>query len=261
MKRLYIIGSGPGGLEHLSPAAHSALTSCTDLVGHGLYLNLLGELSAGKTRHKTGMGEELTRASLALDLAASGRSVALISSGDAGIYGMATVVFELLARKPKPEWEEVDIAVIPGISAMQAAAARVGAPLAHDFCVISLSDLLTPWELIAKRIDLAGQGDFAVAFYNAVSNKRSWQLVEARDILLRYRRPDTPVVVAFNVTRKGEQMTVTTLAALDAEPLNMLSLVLVGNSETRRVGQWVYTPRGYHTKPELAASSTQETSA
>jgi precorrin-3B C17-methyltransferase len=252
MKQLYIIGAGPGGLDHLSPAARAALESCTDLAGHGLYLNLLGELTAGKTRHKTPMGEELARATLALDLAANGRTTALISSGDAGIYGMATVVFELLARKPKPEWAEVDIEVIPGISAMQAAAARVGAPLAHDFCVISLSDLLTPWELIAKRIDLAGQGDFAIAFYNAVSNKRSWQLLEARQILLRHRQPETPVVVAFNVTRKGEQITVTTLGELDPEPLNMLSLVMVGNSETRRVGKWVYTPRGYHTKPELA---------
>ena len=252
MQRLYIIGSGPGGLDYLSPAARAALESCSDLVGHGLYLNLLGPLTEGKTRHKTPMGEELARATIALDLAAAGQTTALISSGDAGIYGMATVVFELLARKPKLEWAAVEIEVIPGISAMQAAAARVGAPLAHDFCVISLSDLLTPWDLIARRIDLAGQGDFAVALYNAVSNKRSWQLLEARQILLRYRLPDTPVIVAFNVTRKGEQITVTTLGELDPEPLNMLSLVMVGNSETRRTGQWVYTPRGYHTKPELA---------
>lgn len=252
MQRLYIIGSGPGGLDYLSPAARAALESCSDLVGHGLYLNLLGPLTEGKIRHKTPMGEELGRATIALDLAAAGQTTALISSGDAGIYGMATVVFELLARKPKPAWAAVDIEVIPGISAMQAAAARVGAPLAHDFCVISLSDLLTPWDLIARRIDLAGQGDFAVALYNAVSNKRAWQLQEARTILLRYRLPETPVIVAFNVTRKGEQLTVTTLGELDPEPLNMLSLVLVGNSETRRVGKWVYTPRGYHAKPELA---------
>lgn len=253
MNQLYIIGAGPGGLEHLSPAARSALESCTDLAGHGLYLNLLGPLAEGKTRHKTPMGEELARAALALDLAASGRTTALVSSGDAGIYGMATVVFELMARKPKPEWAAVEVEVIPGISAMQAVAARAGAPLAHDFCVISLSDLLTPWELIAKRIDLAAQGDFAMAFYNAVSNKRSWQLSEARQILLRHRQPETPVIIAFNVTRKGEQITVTTLGELDPEPLNMLSLVMVGNSETRRAGKWVYTPRGYHTKPELAA--------
>ncbi|PIE82901.1 MAG: precorrin-3B C(17)-methyltransferase [Candidatus Contendobacter odensis] len=252
MKQLYIIGIGPGSPEYLSPAAHKALESCTDLVGHGLYLNLLGELTDGKTRHKTPMGEELARATVALDLAANGQTTALVSSGDAGIYGMATVVFELLARKPKPEWEAVAIEVLPGISAMQAVAARVGAPLAHDFCVISLSDLLTPWELILKRIDLAGQGDFAVALYNAVSHKRSWQLIAARDTLLRYRKPDTPVIVAFNVTRKGEQLNLMTLAELDPEPLNMLSLVLVGNSETRRTGQWIYTPRGYHTKPELA---------
>lgn len=252
MKQLYIVGTGPGGLEHLSPAAHDAIAASSELIGHGLYLNLLGPLAEGKNRHKTPMGEEISRGRLALDLAAGGQTTALISSGDPGIYAMATVVFELLDRKPRPEWGEVNITVVPGISAMQAAAARVGAPLAHDFCVISLSDLLTPWEAIARRIHAAGQGDFAVAFYNAVSNKRGWQLREAREILLQYRAPDTPVIIAFNVTRKGEEISVTRLGDLDPEPLNMLTLVLVGNSETRRVRDWVYTPRGYHTKPEMA---------
>jgi precorrin-3B C17-methyltransferase len=251
MKRLYIVGIGPGGLEHLSAAARHAIAASSELVGHGLYLNLLGPLAEGKNRHKTPMGEEISRARLALDMAAEGLTTALISSGDPGIYAMATVVLELLDRKPQPAWCEVEIEIIPGISAMQAAAARVGAPLAHDFCVISLSDLLTPWEVITRRIHAAGQGDFAVAFYNAVSNKRSWQLQQAKDILLQYRRPETPVVVAFNVTRKGEKVFVTCLEELDPEPLNMLSLVLVGNSETRRIGNWVYTPRGYHTKAEL----------
>jgi precorrin-3B C17-methyltransferase len=255
MKQLYIIGSGPGGLEHLSPTARAAIVASADLVGHGLFLNLLGELKAGKQCHKPPMGQELTRAALALDLAASGHTTSLISSGDAGIFAMATVVFELLDRKPKPEWSDVAIEVIPGISAMQAAAARVGAPLAHDFCAISLSDLLTPWEVIENRIQAAARGDFVVAFYNAVSHKRGWQLQRAKEILLQSRSPDTPAIVAFNVTRKGEQISVTRLGDLDPENLNMLTLVLVGNSETRRVGQWVYTPRGYHNKPELSADS------
>ncbi len=253
MKQLFIIGAGPGGLEHLSPAARNAIDASSELIGHGLYINLLGPLAAGKNRHKTPMGEEIARASMALDLAADGLTTALISSGDPGIYAMATLIFELLDRQPRPKWAGVAIEVIPGISAMQAAAARVGAPLAHDFCVISLSDLLTPWETIANRIHAGGQGDFAVAFYNAVSNRRGWQLQKAKEILLQYRSPDTPVIVAFNVTRKGEEITITRLGDLDPEPLNMLTLVLVGNSETRRVGDWVYTPRGYHNKPELAS--------
>lgn len=248
MHQLYIIGAGPGGLEYLSPAAQAAIQTSSELVGHGLFLHLLGDLTAGKHCHKTAMGEELARARLALDLAAAGHTTSLISSGDAGIYAMATVVFELLDRQPQPAWSVVDIAVLPGISAMQAAAARVGAPLAHDFCAISLSDLLTPWETIERRIQAAAQADFVIAFYNAVSRHRNWQLERARDILLAHRPPDTPVVVAFNVTRKGESVTVARLADLDPAPLNMLTLILVGNSETRRVGNWVYTPRGYAQK-------------
>ena len=248
MQQLFIIGTGPGGLEHLSPAAQAAIAASSELVGHGLFLNLLGRLKSGKNLHKPPMGEEITRARLALELAASGHTTALISSGDAGIYGMATVVFELLDRQPRAEWNTVDIEVIPGISAMQAAAARVGAPLANDFCVISLSDLLTPWETIEQRVRAAAAGDFVVAFYNAVSHQRHWQLQQAREILLQYRRADTPAIVAFNVTRKGEEITVTRLGDLDPQEMNMLTLVLVGNSETRRVGNWVYTPRGYQKK-------------
>jgi precorrin-3B C17-methyltransferase len=251
MKQLYIIGSGPGDLAHLTPAAEKALAACSDLVGHGLFLKLLGELTAGKQLHKPPMGEEITRARLALDLAASGRTTALISSGDAGIYAMATVVFELLDHRPQPHWQGVDIDVIPGVSAMQAAAARVGAPLAHDFCAISLSDLLTPWEVIEKRIYAAAQGDFVIAFYNAVSKHRTWQLSKAKEILLACRNPETPTIVAFNVTRPGESISITTLGQLNPDALNMLTLVLVGNQETRRLGNWVYTPRGYRQKLDV----------
>lgn len=248
MKRLYIIGSGPGNLAHLTPAAEKALTACSDLVGHGLFFKLLGKLAAGKQPHKPPMGEEITRARLALDLAASHRTTALISSAEAGIYAMATVVFELLDHQPQPHWQGVDIEVIPGVSAMPAAAARVGAPLAHDFCAISLSDLLTPWEVIKKRIYAAGQGDFVVAFYNAVSKHRTWQLSKAKKILLHYRNSETPTIVAFNVTRPGESITITSLGQLNPDALNMLTLVLVGNWETRCLGNWVYTPRGYRQK-------------
>jgi precorrin-3B C17-methyltransferase len=246
--RLVIIGTGPGGLEHLSPAASRALESATDLVAYPLYVDLLGEIVAGKARHDSPLGDEIGRARRSLELAAEGRSVALLSSGDAGIYAMATLVFELLEHEALPAWSEVDIAVVPGISALQACASRVGAPLAHDFCTISLSDLLTPWETIETRIKAAGLGDFVVAFYNPVSQKRTWQLARARELLLEKRPAETPVIIGRNVTRATEQITVTTLGELDPTQVDMLTIVLVGNSETRRVGQWVYTPRGYAKK-------------
>lgn len=246
--RLVIIGTGPGGLEHLSPAARQALSVATDLVAYPLYVDLLGELATGKERHDSPLGDEIGRARRSLELAGEGRSVALISSGDAGIYAMATLVFELLEHEAHPAWSTLDIAVVPGISALQACASRVGAPLAHDFCTISLSDLLTPWETIETRIKAAGLGDFVVAFYNPVSMKRTWQLARARELLLEKRPANTPVIIGRNVTRATEQITVTTLGELDPTQVDMLTIVLVGNSETRRIGPWVYTPRGYAKK-------------
>jgi precorrin-3B C17-methyltransferase len=259
MKQLHIIGTGPGGLEHLSPAAHAAIAASTELVGYTLYLTLLGGLTQGKTCHHLPLGEEIARARLALDLAASELPTALISSGDAGIYAMATLVFELLEQEARPEWLDVAVQVIPGISALQAAAARVGAPLAHDFCTISLSDLLTPWETIESRVHAAGLGDFVVAFYNPVARERRWQLAKAREILLQYRGAATPVAIARNVTRSDERITLTRLGSLTPAKVDMVSLVLVGNSETRRLGNWLYTPRGYRKKLGVALADTRPT--
>ncbi len=248
MGKLYIIGIGPGTRELLVPAAKIALLQCTDLVAYSLYLELLGDAVDGKTCHDSPLGEEVARAGLSLDIAASGRTTALVSSGDAGIYAMATLVFELIAGDDRGAWSGVDIEVIPGISAMQLAAARVGAPLGHDFCTISLSDLLTPWSVIEKRLHAAAAGDFVVAFYNPVSKRRDWQLNSARDILLAQRGARTPVVVARNLSRETEHVRVIALAELDAADIDMLTLVIVGNSETRNTGRWVFTPRGYSQK-------------
>ena len=184
----------------------------------------------------------------ALDLAAEGRSVALVSSGDAGIYAMATLVFELLARGEQVAWNRVEIAVAPGISALQAAAARAGAPLGHDFCAISLSDLLTPWAAIETRLKAAAEADFVVALYNPVSSRRREALPRARDILLGRRPNDTPVVIARNLGRDGESVRTVELAALTESDADMLTVLIVGSSQTRRVGRWVYTPRGYAAK-------------
>lgn len=255
--RLAVVGIGPGDAAGRTAAAEAAIRAAGDLVGYRLYLDLLGPLAAGKTLHAFDLGQEEARVRAALALAAEGHSVALISSGDAGIYAMASLVFELIERGGNPDWARVEIVGVPGVSAMQVAAARLGAPLGHDFCAISLSDLLTPWPVIEQRLNAAAAGDFVVALYNPVSQRRRTQLVAARDILLKARAPDTPVAVARNLGRDGEALRVTTLAALDPAEVDMLSIVLIGSSTTRRArrpdgGEWLYTPRGYDSKAEAA---------
>jgi cobalt-precorrin 5A hydrolase/precorrin-3B C17-methyltransferase len=251
--RLSVIGIGPGTQAWRTPEADRWLADASDLVGYHLYLDLLGDAASGKERHGYDLGAEETRVRIALDLAAQGRDVALISSGDAGIYAMATLVFELIEREERADWRRLDIAVTPGISALQAAAARAGAPLGHDFCTISLSDLLTPWPVIERRIQAAAAGDFVVAVYNPVSRRRTTQLGDLRRILLDHRPAATPVVLARNLGRPTEAVTVTSLGALDAADVDMLTLVLIGSSDTRAFGRgdggtWVYTPRGYAAK-------------
>ena len=262
MKKLYIIGMGPGAGDLVVPRAMTAIEASSDIVAYSAYLDLLGGLlgdsSGEKTYHDSPLGEETGRACLALDLAAGGKTTALVSSGDIGIYAMATVVFELLDQQlqgkvERPEWMEVAIEVIPGISAMQAGAASVGAMLGHDFCTVSLSDLLTSWETIARRVHACGQGDFVVSFYNPRSQKRDWQINAARDILLEYRSGETPVLLGRQLTRDDESITITTLEKLHADSIDMFTVVLVGNSESRHIhcgeNEWVYTPRGYSKKP------------
>ncbi len=248
--RLAILGLGPGAAAGRTGEVEAALRAATDWVGYGLYLDLLGPLSEGKALHRFELGAEEERVAHALDLAAEGRSVALVSSGDAGIYAMASLVFELIERSGRRDWAGIAIEGLPGVSAMQTAAARAGAPLGHDFCAISLSDLLTPWAVIERRLQAAAEGDFVVALYNPVSRRRLSQLATAREILLRARPAETPVVLGRNLGRPGETLRVTSLAALDPAEVDMLTVVLVGSSATRRLarpdgGEWVYTPRGY----------------
>lgn len=260
--RLFVVGIGPGDSAARTAEANDAIGASSDLVGYRLYLDLLGPLAAGKTRHDFDLGAEEARVAHALDLAAQGHDVALISSGDAGIYAMGSLVFELIDRGARPDWARVEISCAPGVSAMQTAAARLGAPLGHDFCAISLSDLLTPWPVIEQRLRAAAAGDFVVAFYNPVSQRRRTQLASARRILLSARSPETPVAVARNLGREGERVTITTLAALDPDQVDMLSLVLVGSNATRRVsrpdgGEWLYTPRGYEAKQTATPDSAR----
>ncbi len=248
--RLLVVGTGPGGDGWMTAESEAAVAAASDLVGYSLYLDLLGARADGKKRHDFPLGEETDRVRAALDLAATGKTVALVSSGDPGIYAMATLVFEQIETGNRADWGRVAVDVCPGISALQAASARIGAPLGHDFCTISLSDLLTPWEAIETRLRAAAAGDFVVAFYNPVSKRRTWQLAEAKDILLGARPETTPVVIARNLGRDGETVRATTLGALDPADIDMLTVVLVGSSETRALETGdgrtrVYTPRGY----------------
>ena len=244
---LAIVGLGPGPARLRTPEASRAIAGATDIVGYGGYLDLVPSLVRGKACHAFGLGEETERCRTALDLAAGGKKVALVSSGDPGIYAMASLVHELLDGSQR--WRGTGVSVVPGISAVQLAAAEAGAPIGHDFCAISLSDLLTPRETILRRVRAAAEGDMVVAFYNPVSERRRELLGAARDILLEHRKADTPVVIGRLLGRKGGSTRHTTLVALKAGDADMLSLVLVGSSRTRRYRHrgrdMVYTPRGY----------------
>jgi cobalt-precorrin 5A hydrolase / precorrin-3B C17-methyltransferase len=246
--RLALIGIGPGDAAWRTPEADALLAAAEDVVGYRLYLDLLGPAIAGRRRHASAIGAEDARARLALDLAAAGGVVALVSSGDPGIYGMAALVFELIDRAARRDWAAVEIILAPGVSAMQAAAARLGAPLGHDFCAISLSDLLTPWPEIRHRIAMAAAADFVIALYNPRSARRSNRLAEAAMLIAAHRPPDTPCALARNLGRAGETSQILSLAELAAAEADMLSIVLVGNRQTRRLAgaaPRLYTPRGY----------------
>ena len=250
---LAIVGIGPGQAAWRTPEASRLVAEAEELVGYGLYLDLLGPLAAGKARSAFPLGGEAERCRYALERAGEGRRVALVSSGDAGIYAMGALVFELLDRGELSDAaRRVEVVTAPGISALQAAAARAGAPLGHDFCAISLSDLLTPRETILRRVRAAAEGDFVVAFYNPVSARRRTLLAEARDLLLGHRPGETPVLLATSLGRTEEMVRLRRLDALSVEEVDMLTVVIVGSSESRvlQLGQGprIYTPRGYAAK-------------
>lgn len=246
--RVTVVGLGPGPRSWIAAEAAAALDRASDLVGYEPYLAMVPE-RPGQRRHGSDNRVELERAQAALALAAQGREVAVVSSGDAGIFGMAAAVMEVLEAEPA-RWPSVAVEVTPGLSAMQAAAARLGAPLGHDFAVISLSPLLKPWDVVARRLAAAADADFAIAIYNPASKTRRSQIVDAVAILRERRPPETVVALARNVGRPGESLEVTTLKAVDPETIDMRTLVLVGSSRTRAFARadgrlWVYTPRRY----------------
>ncbi len=255
--RLTIVGLGPGAASWRTPAASAALARASDLVGYSGYLDLAQPLAKDKKRHEFAIGEEEARVRAALDLAAAGREVALVSSGDAGIYGMAALTFELIDREAAPGWRAVEISIEPGISALQAAAARAGAPLGHDFCAVSLSDLMTPWAVIEERLRAAAAADFVVALYNPAAKRRREGLARAMEIFAAARPPDCPVIVARNLGRAEENVRIMALSEFDFDSIDMLTLVMIGGRETRLIetgdGRRTYTPRGYGDRAESKA--------
>lgn len=260
---LAVVGIGPGDAKWRTPEATRLIAEADLLVGYGLYIDLLGPLAKGKPRDDFPLGGEEDRCRHALEEAGKGRRVALICSGDAGIYAMGALVMELLDREVHGVSEparRVEVIHAPGISALQAASARSGAMLGHDFCAISLSDLLTPRDVITKRIKAAAEGDFVIAFYNPVSRRRRTLLAEARETLLQHRPADTPVLLASSLGRPEESLRLRRLADLQVDEVDMLTIVMIGAAGSKVVasgdrsagagGQWIYTPRGYAKKLE-----------
>jgi cobalt-precorrin 5A hydrolase/precorrin-3B C17-methyltransferase len=236
------------------PAVKAELARANDVLGYETYVRMAGPFRADQIMHCTDNREEMQRARHAFELAAQGRSVVVVSSGDPGVFAMAAAVLEALHESSDAAWHNVDLEILPGVSASLATAAQAGAPLGHDFCVLSLSDNLKPWEIIEKRLDLASQADLALAFYNPISRSRPWQLGRALEIVARYRTPQTPVVLGRDIGRPGQTLRVTTLGQLTPDQVDMRTMVLVGSSTTcvfSRVGggDWVYTPRWYAEKP------------
>ena len=242
-----MVGTGPGGNEHLTEAARQAIAAADTVVGYQAYLDLIPELIVGKEVASSAMMQEVARCRLALDLAEQGRRVALVCGGDPGIYALAGLVLELAAARESP----AEIKVVPGLAALNSCAALLGAPLMHDFAAISLSDLLTPWPLIERRLSAAAQADFVIVIYNPKSKRRVEQLGRARELILAHRPDSTPVGVVTAATRGDEAITITNLGQLPEVEVGMRSTVIVGNSKTFRWRDFLVTPRGYADKYHL----------
>ena len=244
MGKITVIGIGPGSLEDMTPRARKAIESAEVVVGYKTYIKLVDSIIGGKEIIDNGMMQEVERCQLAVKSAAEGKETVVISSGDSGIYGMAGLVLELVLQLPeneRPEWG----GVVAGISAVQASAAILGAPLMHDFAVISLSDLMTPWELIKKRAEAAASADFVIALYNPKSHKRVNHIEEIREIVMKYRSPETPVGIVSSASRDAEEKVISNLENFTKEDIHMFSLVIIGNSNTYVKDGYMITPRGY----------------
>jgi len=248
---LFVVGIGPGADGHATPEATRAISEAELIVGYTTYVKLVRHLIEGKEVIRTGMTEEIGRARAAIERARAGVKVALISSGDAGVYGMAGLVFQVLQEIGWRRGDSPELRVIPGITALNSCASLVGAPLVHDFCSISLSDLLTPWDVIVKRIDAAAGADFVIGLYNPASGRRTRQIVEAQALIRRHRDGKTPVALVKSAYRKLQQVVLSDLDHFLDYEIGMLTTVLVGSSKTFVFEGYMVTPRGYTNKYTL----------
>lgn len=237
MAKLYVVGLGPGGLEHMTFKAVETIKACDVIVGYTYYIDLIKDLIEGKEVISTGMRGEIERCKIAIESTRAGKNTCIVSTGDAGLYGMAGPILELA--------DDIEVEVIPGVSSCFSAAAVLGSPIMHDFSTISLSDLLTPWEVIEKRIENASKADFVIALYNPRSKGRQEQIVRAVEIMLNFKNPDTPVGLVKHSGRDGQEVKITTLKNIDYEFIDMMTMVIIGNKESFIKNGKIITPRGY----------------
>src|SRR5438445_9492834 len=256
--KLSIVGVGPGNYNLMTFSAKQVIEECNTSVGYETYVNLVEDLIAGKEVHRYAMTQEVERAHQCIDLAKSGKIVSLVSSGDPGIYGMAGLIYEVLAEEGWDRKNGLYVEIVPGVSSLNSCAALVGSPLMTDFAVVSMSDLLVPWEIIEKRVEAAAQGDFVIVIYNPASKKRIHQLKNTRKILLKYRSPNTPVAIVKGAFRESQEVVLTDLENMEnhQDKLGMITTVIVGNSSTFRYKDLMINPRGYTSKYNIVEPQT-----
>ena len=257
--KLYIVGVGPGHHDHMTFRAKHVIEESDTIVGYETYVNLVEDLIDGKDIHRYAMTQEVERAHQCIDLAKEGKIVSLVSSGDPGIYGMAGLIFEILAESGWNPESDLQVELVPGVSALNSCASLIGSPLMTDFAVVSMSDLLVPWEIIVKRVEAAAQGDYVIVIYNPSSKKRIHQLQDTRKLLLKYRKPSTPVTIIKGAFRKSQTIVMTDLDHLEehSDKLGMISTVIVGNSSTYNFKDLMINPRGYTSKYNLQEQKIQ----
>lgn len=251
--KLYIVGVGPGSHDHMTFRAKEVIEKSDTIVGYDTYVTLVEDLIKGKDIYRYAMTQEVERAKQCIDLAQEGKTVSLVSSGDPGIYGMAGLIYETLAEAGWDPKTGLQVEIIPGVSALNSCASLVGSPLMTDFAVVSMSDLLVPWEIITKRVEAAAQGDYVIVIYNPSSKKRIHQLQDTRKLLLKYRKPDTPVAIIKGAFRESQTIVMTDLQNMEehADKLGMISTVIIGNSSTYNFKNLMINPRGYTSKYNL----------
>ncbi|MEO9277669.1 MAG: precorrin-3B C(17)-methyltransferase [Nitrososphaera sp.] len=252
--KLYIVGVGPGHHDHMTFRAKQVIEESDTIVGYETYVNLVEDLIDGKEVHRYAMTQEVERAHQCIELAQSGKIVSLVSSGDPGIYGMAGLIYEILADQGWDRDTGLYVEIVPGVSSLNSCAALVGSPLMTDFAVVSMSDLLVPWDIIIKRVEAAAQGDFVIVIYNPASKKRIHQLQDTRKILLKYRTPNTPVAIVKGAFRESQEIVLTDLENMEKhqDKLGMITTVIVGNSSTFKYKDMMINPRGYTSKYNIA---------